>query len=160
MSRPNRRNGAAYLHRHRVLAQADTRLSPMGRVQFKLPMAVGSAALRPCSLRTGSLEPPVRHDPIVLRCPGNGPETPSLEAISEYLGSHAQTTGAVLRLARLADFRFEWRKIRRLGCLSGRGQVACPKCASLGPPTVIDRPTDDPTPRSGAWELETCRSAA
>jgi hypothetical protein len=72
MSRPKRRNGAAYLHRRRVLALADTRLSPMG-------VTWGSATLGPCSLRMGSQEPPVRHGPIVTRCPGNGPDTPPLE---------------------------------------------------------------------------------
>ena len=54
-----------------VLAQADTQLSPIG-------VTWGSAALGPCSLRIGSQEPPIRHGPIVPRCPGNGPETPSL----------------------------------------------------------------------------------
>jgi len=67
ISRPKRRNGAAYLHRHRRSRTGDTQLSPMGVTR-------GSAALGPCSLRIGSREPPVRHGPIVLCCPGNGPE--------------------------------------------------------------------------------------
>ena len=54
-----------------VLAQAETQLSPIG-------VTWGSAALGPCSLRIGSQELTVRHGPIVPRCPGNGPETPSL----------------------------------------------------------------------------------
>ena len=54
-----------------VLAQADTQLSPIG-------VTWGSAALGPCSLRIGSQELTVRHGPIVPRCPGNGPQTPSL----------------------------------------------------------------------------------
>ena len=55
-----------------VLAQADTQLSPIG-------VTWGSAALGPCSLRIGSQELTVRHGPIVPRCPGNGPQTPSLQ---------------------------------------------------------------------------------
>ena len=46
--------------------------------------------------------------------------------------SHAETTrrgpsGAVL--AHLAELRLEPREIRRLGCLSGWGRVASPRCA-------------------------------
>jgi len=45
-----------------VLAQADTKLSPIG-------VTWGSAALIACSLRIGSQKPPLRHGPIVLRWP-------------------------------------------------------------------------------------------
>ena len=61
ISRPKRRNGAAYLHRHRRSRTGDTQLSPMG-------VTWGSAALGPCSLRIGSQELTVRHGPIVPRC--------------------------------------------------------------------------------------------
>ena len=54
-----------------VPSQADTQLSPMG-------VAWSTDALIACSLRMGSQEPSVRHGLIVLCCPRNGPETPSL----------------------------------------------------------------------------------
>ena len=54
-----------------VPSPADTQLSPMG-------VAWSTNALIACFLRMESQEPPGRHGPIVLRCPGNGPETPSL----------------------------------------------------------------------------------
>ncbi len=54
-----------------VPSQADTQLSPMS-------VAWSTNARIACSLRMGSQEPPVRHGLIVLCCPGNGPETPSL----------------------------------------------------------------------------------
>ena len=54
-----------------VPSQADTQLSPMG-------VAWSTNALVACSLRMGSQDSPRSHGPIVLRCPGNGPETPSL----------------------------------------------------------------------------------
>ncbi len=43
----------------------------------KVRVSGGWTILVVCSLRIGSPEPPERHGPIVLRCPGNGPETPS-----------------------------------------------------------------------------------
>ena len=48
-------------------------------------------------------------------------------------------------LAHLGEFRLEPRKIRRLGCLSGWGRVAFPKCAPARLPRAADRPTDRPT---------------
>ena len=55
-----------------VPSQADTQLSPMG-------VAWNTNALIASSLRMGSQEPSMRHGPIVLCCPGNGPQTPSLQ---------------------------------------------------------------------------------
>ena len=63
-----------------VLAQADTQVSPIG-------VTWGSAALGPCSLRIGSQELTVRHGPIVPRCPGNGPQTPSLQEAKRRNGT-------------------------------------------------------------------------
>ena len=54
-----------------VPSQADTQLSPMG-------VAWSTNALVACSLRMESQDSPRSHGLIVLCCPGNGPETPSL----------------------------------------------------------------------------------
>ena len=82
-----------------VLVQADTQVSPIG-------VTWGSAALGPCSLRIGSQEPSVRHGPIVPRCPGNGPETPSLIESKgrKHGGRHkTRTRGEALHTGLLSD---------------------------------------------------------
>ena len=53
-----------------VPSQVDTQLSPLG-------VAWSATALVACSLCMGSQDSPPSHGPIVLRCPGNGAETPS-----------------------------------------------------------------------------------
>jgi hypothetical protein len=68
-----------------VPSQADTQLSPMG-------VAWSTNALIACSLRMGSQEPSMRHGLIVLCCPGNGPETPSLQEAKRRYGGRENRT--------------------------------------------------------------------